>query len=127
MKKLLFVLVVSAYSALFCDDARILNIAQQMRDLAPQCQYLSSEEMRKVRREFLENNKNATVEDLVNAIDRPIDGDNIIDYFRSFGPYSVCEEHTQLLQDDKRRGERGIYVGKGKTTIDTLLYWRLLS
>ena len=127
MKKLLFAFMLRCYSAILCDDTRILDIAQQMRALAPQCQYLSSEAMRKVRRQFLENNKNATIEDLVGAIDTVIDNQNIIDYFRSFGSHSVCEEHIQLLLNDKPRGARGIYAGKGKTTIDTLLYCRFLS
>jgi hypothetical protein len=53
----------------------------------------------------------------VAAIDKPIEGQDIIAYFRSFAG-SVCQEHMNLLIKDKERGVRvgciGSWVTVGK-------------
>ena len=85
-------------------DPRVMDIARQMHTLAPQCTYFSSEEMRKVRIKFLEENRDASLEQLLDALDMPFeDHEDIISYFRSLGG-AVCNEHAGLLTDDKGRG-----------------------
>lgn len=121
MKNPLFILMISCYSAIFSEkDPRVIQIAQQMRDLAPQCQYLSPEAMIAVRRKFLENNRDATIAQLVDSIDTFVDGKDIISYFRSFDG-SVCQEHALLLMQDKERGIRAINRWLGSVSVGTAI------
>ena len=127
--KKLFLLL--AFCTIYCfaetQNPLAEDIAQQMHDLAPQCQILSSKEMREARSAFLKKNEKATIQDLVDAINTPIEGQDIISYFRSFGSCPVCEEHAKLLETDKSNGIWAIGKEQEKKTIETLLRWHILS
>lgn len=104
---------------------KVTDIAQQMFYIAPDCQKLSSEEMKARRLQFLNSNKDATINDLVKAIEIKIDGQDIIELLDSFN-CDVCTEYADSVRSDHSRGSRAIKRNFGDTSIETVMYWRLL-
>lgn len=104
---------------------RAKKIARKMRDIGSICSKLSSKEMKEKRLEFLNGSKDATIQDLIDAIEVEIEGQNIIDYLRSFN-CDVCNEYALSVETDYGRGSRAINNNWGDTSIETVMYWRLL-
>ena len=103
----------------------VIKIAREMREVALCCQTASSEEMKAKRLQFLKNNNSATIEDLVKAIETKIDGKDVIAYLDSFD-CDVCKEYADSIKTDYERGNRAIKNNFGDTSIETVMYWRLL-
>lgn len=104
---------------------KVVTIAREMRDIASHCQTLSSEEMKAKRLQFLKNNKSATIENLIEAIETKIEGKDIIAFLDSFN-CDVCKEYADSIKTDHERGNRAIKNNFGGTSIETVMYWRLL-
>lgn len=113
------------FSPQYDNENNVIKIAREMRDVASCCQTLSSEEMKAKRLQFLKNNKLATIEDLINAIETKIDGQDIVTFLDSF-KCDVCKEYAQSIKTDYERGNRAIKNNFGGTSIETVMYWRLL-
>jgi hypothetical protein len=103
----------------------VIKIAREMREVASCCQTASSEEMKTKRLQFLKNNKSATIDDLMKAIETKVDGKDVIAYLDSFNS-DVCKEYAQSIKTDYERGNRAIKNNFGDTSIETVMYWRLL-
>jgi hypothetical protein len=103
----------------------VLKIAGEMREVAACCQTASSEEMKTKRLQFLKNNKSATIDDLMKAIETKIDGKDTIEYLASCSG-DVCKEYADSIKTDYERGNRAIKNNFGDTSIETVIYWRLL-
>lgn len=103
----------------------VIKIAREMREVASCCQTASSKEMKTKRFEFLKNNKSATIEDLIKAIETKIDGKDIIAFLDSFN-CDICKEYAESIKTDHERGNRAIKNNFGSTSIETVMYWRLL-
>jgi hypothetical protein len=52
MKKMLLIIIATLFGVIICEDPQVLDIAEQMHNLAPQCQILSPEEMMAVRKKI---------------------------------------------------------------------------
>lgn len=100
-------------------------IAREMRDVALCCRTLSCEEVKAKRLEFLNNNKDATIADLVKAIEMEFGGQNIISLLKSLKS-DASDEYAASLESAHSRGLQAIDRGFGDTVIETLMYWRLL-
>ncbi len=96
-----------------------------MHAIASSCQALSSEEMKAKRLQFLNDNKDATVEDLVKAIETKIDGQDVIALLDSFN-CDACKQYADSVKTDYDKGTRAIKNNFGSTSIETVMYWRLL-
>lgn len=109
-----------------CDNGNtVIKIAREMREVASCCQTASSEEMKTKRLQFLKNNKSATIDDLMQAIKTKIDGKDVIAYLASCNG-DVCKEYADSIKTDYERGNRAIKNNFGDTSIETVMYWRLL-
>jgi hypothetical protein len=104
---------------------KVVKIAREMRDVALCCRMLSSEEMKAKRLQLLENNKDATIEELIKAIEIKIDGYDIISLLKSL-KCDVCDEYAASVEVDHGRGLLAINKGFGDTLMETVIYWRLL-
>ena len=107
------------------NDNAVIKIAQEMHDLALCCQTLSSEEMKEKRLQFLKNNKLATIEDLMKAIETKVNGQDVITFLDSFN-CDVCKQYADSVKKDYEKGNRAIESNYGGTSIETVMYWRLL-
>lgn len=103
----------------------VIKIAREMREVASCCQALSSEEVITKRLQFLKNNKSATIDDLMQAVETKIDGKDILTYLDSFN-CDVCKEYAESIKIDYEKGKRAIQNNFGSTSIETVMYWRLL-
>jgi hypothetical protein len=103
----------------------VAKIAREMRDVALSCRTLSCEEVKAKRSEFLNNNKDATIADLVKAIEMKLGGQDIISLLKSLR-IDACNEYAESLESAHSRGLQAINRGFGDTSIETLMYWRLL-
>lgn len=103
----------------------VIKIAREMREVASCCQKASSEEMKTRRLQFLKNNKPATINDLMKAIETKIDGKDVVAYLDSFD-CDVGKEYAESIKTDYERGNRAIKNNFGDTSIETVMYWRLL-
>ena len=99
---------------------RAKSIARQMRVAGAQCQCCSSDQMKAVRLEFLNSNRDATISQLVEAINTPIDGETIIPFLRSLNG-SVCTEYANSVERDKGKGDWAKRVWLGDRTIGEAL------
>jgi hypothetical protein len=122
---LLLMVQLGVFSFSLEDGDKAIKIAQEMRDLAPSCTLLSSQEVKQKRLNFLNNNKDATITDLIQAIDMEIDGQTIVTLLKSF-KCDVCDEYAKSVESDHSRGLRAMNRGFGDTSIETVMYWRLL-
>jgi len=104
---------------------KVAKIAHQMRDVAFSCRMLSSEQVQAQQQQFLNDNKTATIDDLVKAIEMQINGQNIITLLRSFKS-DACDEYAASIESAYGRGQQAINKGFGGTSIETMMYWRLL-
>jgi hypothetical protein len=107
---------------------RATDIAQQMCDIAPDCKRLSSEAMKARRLEFLNNNKDATIRELVKAIDLEVDGVAIRTRLKSYN-CAVCNEYYRSVEDDynwELRAMDNWYKDFGDTTVEYLLEKKFL-
>lgn len=104
---------------------KIVKIAREIHGIASCCQILSSEEMKAKRLQFLNDNKDVTIEDLVKAIEAKIDGQDIIALLDSFN-CDVCKEYADSVKTDYDKGIRAIKNNFGSTSIEMVMYWRLL-
>lgn len=120
-------LIAQTNSCLFgkIDSNKVKKIAHQMSVIGPECRYLSSKEMKKRRLLFLNNNKDATIAELVQAIDMPVNGHDIVTLLKSF-QCKVCNEYAASIAHDRSRGVWALEHGKGETTVETLLWWGFL-
>lgn len=122
---LLLISQIGVFSSYQKSTDKVANIAHQMRDIGSYCQTVSSAEMKKKRLQFLNDNKGATIEDLIGAIEMKIDGQDIISLLDSFN-CDVCKEYADSVRLDYSRGSRAIKNNFGSTSIETVMYWRLL-
>ncbi len=99
---------------------RVKMIARQMRTAGAQCQCRSPGEMKAIRSGFLNSNRDATINQLVEAINTPIDGETIIPFLRSLN-CSVCTEYANSVEHDKGRGIWAQRVWLGERTIGEAL------
>ena len=105
---------------------KIEKIAQHMHALAPLCTKLASGEMAVKRQQFLNEHKNATAADLVEAIQKKINGKDIIEVLRSLdGP--VCRECTKTMVADYDLGCDAIDWWLGGTSIQWAMQLGLLE
>lgn len=104
---------------------RIVKIAREMHGIASCCQTLSFEEMKAKRLQFLNDNKDATIEDLVKAIETKIDDQDVIALLDLFN-CDVCKQYADSVKTDYDKGNRAIKNNFGNTSIETVMYWRLL-
>ena len=81
--------------------------------------------MKERRLAFLNDNKDATIEELIQAIEMQLDGQDIITLLKSF-KCDVCDEYAASIVSDHSRGDWAIKNGKGNTTVKTLLWWGFL-
>jgi hypothetical protein len=106
------------------DSHKVTKIALEMSQIGPECQFLPSEAMQARRLDFLKNNKDATISELVRAIDKPIDGQDIRTRLRSFNR-DVCDEYAASIDSDYQRGLTAGYFDW--ITVETLLARGLLE
>lgn len=111
-------------SLVFGASHRVIKIAQEMSEVGPECRFRSSEEMQKRRLEFLNANKDATIAELVRAIEEPINGHDIRTLLRSF-KCEVCDEYAASIDSDYERGLTAGYFDW--VSVDTLLSRGLLK
>lgn len=104
---------------------KVVKIAREIRDIALCCRVLSSEEIKAKRLQFLNNNKDATIEDLVKATEMKINGQDAVTLLKSF-KCDVCNEYAASVELDYSRGLQAMDKGFGDTPIETVMYWRLL-
>lgn len=101
-------------------------IAQEIRTIASDCHKLSAEEMKVQRLQFLKNNKSATISDLVNAIETKINGKDVITFLNSLNG-AVCKEYADSIKKDYEKGKKAIENNYGGTSLETVMYWRLIE
>jgi hypothetical protein len=104
---------------------KVKEIAQEMRVIGLECHTFTSAEMKQKRLQFLNNNKDASIEDLIQAIEMEIDKQNIIALLKIFDSV-VCKEYIASIQRDYDRGIWAIDNGYGYMKIERLLYWGML-
>jgi len=122
----LFLFIAQMSSLVFgqVDLHKVAKIAQEMSQIGPECRFLSSEAMQARRLDFLQNNKTATIAELVGAIEEPINGQDIRTLLRSF-KCEICDEYAASIDSDYQRG-----IGAGYfswVTVETLLSRGLLE
>lgn len=98
-------------------DEKVMDIARQMYIAGKKCQSSSSAQMKATRIQFLNDNKDVTIAQLVAAIDVEIDDKDIISMLRELGGY-VCDEYADSVASDKRRGKSAVAYWQGERTID---------
>jgi len=117
---LLLIVQSSIFSSNIDAGDKAIKIAQEMRDIAPSCTLLSSQEMKQKRLDFLNNNKDATITDLIAAIDLAIDDQNIVTLLKSF-KCDVCDEYAKSVESDYYWGSKAIFARYGDKTVEELL------
>ena len=128
MKNVRILLVVMMPYFLCCatDNEKVQVIAQEMHGFGRCCQNESLERMKELRLQFLNNNKSATVKQLIDAINTPVDGKDIISLLRE-ADGDVCRQCADLIAQDKELGEGAIAIYLGWLTIGTAMATGQLS
>ena len=121
----LLIMYLGVFSPRYDSTDKVVTIAHQMREVAFSCRTLSSEQVQAKQQQFLNDNKTATIDDLVKAIEMHINGQNIIALLRSFKS-DACDEYAASIESAYGRGNQAINKGFGTTSIETMMYWRLL-
>ena len=122
---LLLMLQRGVFSPRYDSADKVVKIAHQMRDFAFSCRTLSSEQVQAKQQQFLNDNKTATIDDLVKAIEMHISGQSIITLLKLFKS-DACDEYAASIELAYGRGQQAINKGFGGTSIETMMYWRLL-
>lgn len=99
---------------------RIVTIAHQMHKMASLCKSLSSQEIEKRRLQILNENQDATLTELVQAIEMEINGTDILALLKSF-KCDACDEYAKSIEYGHVWGKRGIRLGYGDMLIKDLL------
>jgi hypothetical protein len=99
---------------------KIVTIAQQMHKTASLCKSISSQEMEKRRLQILNDNQDATLTELLKAIEMEIDGTDVLRLLKSF-KCDACDEYAKSVEYGHTWGKRGIKLGYGDMLIKDLL------
>jgi hypothetical protein len=113
-------LLLEAASFICCattHDEQVMDIARQMHAAGKKCQSSSSAEMKAIRIQFLNDNKDVTLAQLVAAIDVEIDDKDIISMLKELGG-DICDEYADSVTSDRRRGKSAVAFWQGERTID---------
>jgi hypothetical protein len=112
--------IMQVFMALHADknEDKAEELAQEMHTIASRCKKESLEQMMEERSRLLTRNENETVTVFVDAVERKIDGYDIIAYLRSFNT-EVCTQCAGVMIADHELGRDAMWWKLGGQKIKT--------